>query len=96
MITVGMNYEVIEGKEEVFERAFRSVIEALNTAPGHTVSHLYKDIDSLRSYLIISEWDDQEAFQSFIQSDQFRRVANWGKEQILAGRPRHRIYNEES
>ena len=26
--------------------------------------------------------------------DEFRRVANWGKEQILAGRPKHEIYEK--
>ena len=39
------------------------------------------------SYLITSEWSDEEAFKSFISSQAFRDVTNWGKEQILAGRP---------
>ena len=36
-----------------------------------------------------------EAFLAFIRSDAFREVTNWGKEQILAGRPRHRIFAAE-
>jgi heme-degrading monooxygenase HmoA len=43
-------------------------------------------------YLIVSDWADRGAFDAFIGSEAFRSVANWGKEQILAGRPTHEIY----
>lgn len=92
MVTVGMNYAVLPGKEEVFERAFKSVLSVMQAGPGHVASHLYKDVDTHNSYLIISEWNDKNAFDSFIRSEQFAKVTNWGKEQILAGRPKHQIY----
>ncbi|MEQ8209096.1 MAG: antibiotic biosynthesis monooxygenase family protein [Lacipirellulaceae bacterium] len=92
MITVGMNYKVIEGKQQDFEDKFAGVIDALNAAEGHDSSTLWKDTADGASYLITSEWSDQEAFTAFIQSDAFRAVTNWGKEQILAGRPQHKIY----
>ncbi|HBL47533.1 MAG TPA: antibiotic biosynthesis monooxygenase, partial [Planctomycetaceae bacterium] len=38
------------------------------------------------------EWSDEQAFKDFIQSDAFRAVTNWGKEEILSDRPRHKIY----
>jgi heme-degrading monooxygenase HmoA len=44
------------------------------------------------SYLITSEWSDEQAFRDFIQSQAFKDVTNWGKEQILSGRPQHKIY----
>ncbi len=92
MITVGMNYEVLEGKEEVFEKAFNNVLGVMEEMAGHAESHLYKDVNAPRSYLIVSEWNDRTAFESFIRSEQFAKVTNWGKEQILAGRPKHEIY----
>ncbi|NOY41970.1 MAG: antibiotic biosynthesis monooxygenase [Planctomycetes bacterium] len=92
MITVGMNYHVIEGKQQDFEEKFAGVIDALNAAEGHTSSTLWKDTADGASYLITSEWSDEEAFTSFIQSDDFRAVTNWGKEQILSGRPQHKVY----
>jgi len=92
MITVGMNYAVLEGKEEVFERAFEQVIGALNEAPGHTQSWLYQEVGKPNAYLIVSDWNDEGAFNEFIRSDEFRKVTNWGAEQILAGRPSHKIY----
>ena len=92
MITVGMNYQVIEGKQQDFEDKFAGVIDALNAADGHTKSSLWKDVADGASYLITSEWTDEKAFTEFIRSDAFRAVTNWGKEQILAGRPQHKIY----
>ncbi len=92
MITVGMNYHVIEGKQQLFEDKFNAVLAALKAAAGHTDSRLYKDINDHASYLIVSEWSDEKAFTDFIQSQAFRDVTTWGKEQILSDRPRHKIY----
>jgi len=92
MVTIGMNYKVLPGKEETFETAFRKVIHAMRDIAGHTASNMYRDIDDARSYVILSQWSDKSAFDAFIASDTFRNVANWGKEQILAGRPSHTYY----
>jgi len=93
MVTIGMNYEVLPGKEEVFERAVAQVVETMQGIKGHTISHLFRDVQKSSSYLIISEWDDRAAFDGFIGSEAFAKVTNWGKEQILAGRPKHQVYN---
>lgn len=92
MVTVGMNYHVIEGKQQDFESKFAAVLEALRAAAGHTNSTLWKDVSDGASYLITSEWSDEQAFASFIQSQAFRDVTSWGKEQILSGRPQHKVY----
>ncbi|MBC7816571.1 MAG: antibiotic biosynthesis monooxygenase [Planctomycetaceae bacterium] len=92
MVTVGMNYHVIEGKQQDFESKFAAVLSALRAAAGHTDSTLWKDVSDGASYLITSEWSDEEAFKSFIQSQAFRDVTSWGKEQILSGRPMHKVY----
>lgn len=92
MVTIGMNYKVLPGKEEVFENAFRKVIKAMADIKGHTQSRMCRDIDDPNLYVILSEWSDRDAFDAFIASDTFRNVANWGKEQILAGRPSHTYY----
>jgi heme-degrading monooxygenase HmoA len=92
MITVGMNYHVLPGKQSEFEEKFQAVIGALQAAAGHTASTLWKDVSDDASYLITSEWSDEQAFRDFIQSEAFRAVTNWGKEQILSGRPQHKVY----
>jgi len=92
MVTIGMNYKMIPGKEEVFEKAFANVLKVMEEMEGHTKSFLYKDVNDPQSYLIVSDWSSEEAFNGFIQSEKFRNVANWGKENILAGRPSHTVY----
>ena len=92
MITVGMNYHVLAGKQRDFEEKFSAVLNALRAAKGHINSTLWRDVTDDASYMITSEWSDEQAFQDFIHSQAFKDVTSWGKEQILSGRPQHKIY----
>ena len=94
MITVGMNYQVLPGREGQFEKVFANVLQSLETTEGHAKSALYKDVHDVHSYLIVSEWSSEDAFRSFIQSDQFKKVVNWGAEQVLRDRPVHTVYRQ--
>jgi heme-degrading monooxygenase HmoA len=94
MTTIGMHYAVIPGKEDVFERAFAAVLEAMKGLPGHVESHLYEDVHDTGSYVILSQWARKEDFDAFIASDAFKRTVTWGKEQILRGRPKHTTFVE--
>ena len=95
MVTIGMNYRVLPGKNEVFANAFRGVLKAMEDMDGHDASHLFCDTADPQHYLIVSDWSSKDAFDAFIQSEQFAKVTNWGKEQILAGRPSHKVYSQE-
>ena len=92
MVTIGMNYKMIPGKEKIFEDAFVNVIKVMNEIGGHSKSFLYKDVSDAQSYLIVSEWHSEDAYNDFIQSDKFKGVVNWGKENILAAHPSHTVY----
>lgn len=87
-----MNYEVLEGKGPQFEAVFRGVLDVMNEMEGHVKSSLYSDVLKANAYLIVSEWSDEGAFRAFTQSDKFKKVTDWGKEQILACRPTHEVY----
>ena len=95
MTTIGMNYEVIPGKEEEFERGFLSVIEVLKTLPGHVESHLYEDVANVGSYVILSKWQRKEDFDAFLKSDAFKKAVAWGRAEILRSRPRHQVYTSD-
>lgn len=95
MVTIGMNYNVLPGKEETFETAFNKVVKAMGGIEGHSNTHMFCDINNRQHYLIVSEWSSKPAFDAFIASDTFKNVANWGKEQILSGRPSHQVYGGE-
>ncbi len=92
MVTIGMNYRVSEGKQDAFIAMFNKVLEIMAPVEGHSESHLYRDVGDSCSFLIVSMWARKQAFDDFIASETFRKVANWGKEQILAGRPQHQVY----
>ena len=95
MVTIGMNYFVIPGKETVFEAAVAKVVDTMKGIGGHAESHLYKEIgDAEPAYLIVSRWEDEDAFRSFVASDAFKKVTSWGKENILSRRPSHTTYQE--
>ncbi len=93
MVTIGMNYKVISGKEETFENGFRKVIKAMADIDGHTQTRMCRDIDDPQMYVILSEWSSRDAFDQFVASDTFRKVTDWGKEELLAGRPSHTYYD---
>ena len=92
MVTIGMNYDVLEGKGEIFVNAVAGVIKAMQDTEGHTDTRLFRDVHKPNSYLIVSDWSSEDAFNAFIRSEMFQKVTNWGKEQILAGRPSHTVY----
>lgn len=92
MVTIGMNYHVLPGKETSFENAFAKVVKAMGNIEGHGETHMFRDINDDNHYLIVSKWTNKEAFDSFVASDTFKSVTNWGKEQILSGRPTHEVY----
>lgn len=92
MVTIGMDYHVLPGKEEVFERAFHQVLETMKTIEGHEKSFLFKESIKPSHFLIVSEWSSEDAFNGFVRSEAFAKVTNWGKENILESRPKHSVY----
>ena len=95
MTTIGMHYDVIPGKEEEFEKGFVGVIAHLKTVPGHVESHMYEDVQSVGSYVILSQWQTKETFEAFLKSDTFKQVVAWGKAEMLRSRPRHKVYLDQ-
>jgi heme-degrading monooxygenase HmoA len=95
MTTIGMHYDVVPGKEEEFERGFVGVLEHLKQVQGHVESHMYEDVQSVGSYVILSQWATKEDFERFMQSPEFRQVVAWGKAEMLRGRPRHKVYSHQ-
>jgi heme-degrading monooxygenase HmoA len=97
VVTIGMNYYVIPGKEKIFEDACNKVVDTMRGIAGHDESHLYREIgDDDPAYLIVSRWASEDAFRDFIASDAFKKVTNWGKQNILSRRPSHTTYAAES
>jgi len=96
VVTIGMNYEVLAGKEQIFEDACAKVVSTMEGIDGHDQSTIYRSISSDEStYLIVSRWVNEQAFNDFVASDAFKKVTSWGKQNILAARPSHTTYRED-
>jgi heme-degrading monooxygenase HmoA len=71
------------------------VVETMQGIDGHDSSQIYKQIGGGEPvYLIVSRWESEQAFDDFVASDAFKKVTNWGAQNILSGRPRHTTYQE--
>lgn len=92
MLTVGLYYDVVPGKEKEFEDYFKVVEVQLTKVEGYVSALLYKRVDVPNSYLIYSEWKDKDTFDSFIRSREFSGAKEGGSS-MLMGRPSHRVYN---
>ncbi|MBC8105278.1 MAG: antibiotic biosynthesis monooxygenase [Anaerolineae bacterium] len=92
MTTIGMHYDVIEGKENTFVKAFLNTINVMKSLPGHLETRMFEDVEKKGSYVILSQWQNKDDFESFIHSDAFKQTVTWGKENILKGRPQHKVY----
>ena len=92
MLTIGLYYDVIPDKAKAFEEKFFQILEVLKGVKGHKQSFLYRRVDDPYSYAIIGEFETQDDFLVFIRSDAFKQVTNWGREQVLRGPPRHKLY----
>ena len=49
MVTIGMNYKMIPGKEKIFEDAFTAVLGVMEEMEGHSKSFLYKSVSTTLS-----------------------------------------------
>lgn len=92
VVTVGMDYDVLPGREGEFEALWTEVVGRLAETPGHQRSRLFREVGRPHTYLILSEWSDQTAFTAFTQSLAFRAVIQRGAAELLAGPPRHRVF----
>ena len=92
MLTIGMYYDVIPDKAKLFEDKFNQVLILLQGMKGHKQTFLYRRVDDPHSYAIIGEFETESDFLGFIRSDAFKEVTTWGREQVLRGPPRHKIY----
>ncbi len=96
VVTIGMNYFVIPGKEQVFEDACATVVGTMEGIDGHDTSSIYRQVGKGDPvYLIVSRWHSESAFRDFTASDAFKKVTNWGALNILAGRPTHTTYQHD-
>lgn len=69
-----MNYEAPEGKQEMFENAFKSAVQAMRNVKDPDQSFLFKDVHNPRRYLIFSHWGDKAGLGRRPPQDDAKRM----------------------
>lgn len=91
--TVGMNYEVAEGREAAFEARLARIVQEMQLMPEHLNTMLYRQVTDDRRYLVVSVWRCREGFDAFVASEAFRVFMAWSTEHALIGQ-QHEIYGD--
>jgi len=92
MINIGLYYRVKPGHEKEFEDTFVNVVSLLKTSYfGFIGGNLYREIGDPSEYMLYTEWNDLDAFRSFIASNDYAKTVEWGKT-VMVGQPRHKIF----
>lgn len=95
MITFGLNYDVKHEFVPQFLEVSRKALALMLTLEGHIKTSLYSDVDNPDSFLIYSEWENDDYFRGFMKSEAFKNVQNMTRD-MLVNRPRHKIYETKN
>lgn len=74
---IAMNrFEVAEGREEIFERAWRDRDRFLQDVPGFRSFRLLRGTphDGITVFLSHATWESHQAFEAWMESEAFRRA----------------------
>ena len=95
MITYGFHYDVKSEHREEFLKISNAALTLMKTLPGHVQTKLMEDVNEANSFMIYSEWETNDAFKTFMNSQEFKDVQT-ASANMLRGRPKHQIYETKS
>ena len=95
MMTIGLQYEVRQGKEDQFKKVFAGVIVTLPKMHGHVATRLFEDVLEPGNFLLMSRWKLLRDFKTFARGEGFQRISEWAKAELFRGEPRQQVYKEK-
>lgn len=95
MITFGLNYDVKTEFIPQFLEVANKVLALMPELEGHVKTALYSDVNHPHSFLIYSEWENDDYFRGFMKSEAFKGVQNMTRDMLL-DRPKHKIYETKN
>ncbi|MFE5584801.1 antibiotic biosynthesis monooxygenase family protein [Kitasatospora sp. NPDC056531] len=66
---------VEEKDQEGFEAAYRQVTAVVHGTPGHLRDELLRDADEPGRYILLAEWESEEAFRAWEDAPSHREMA---------------------
>lgn len=93
MTVRGMVFAKIKpGEESAFEAAFTEVSNKVKGTPGHIRDELLRDIAEPGSYILLSEWESEEAFLAW-EDAPIHRQTTTPMRPYWAGAVERRLYD---
>ncbi len=80
------------GTQEAFEAAFAKVTQQVKGTSGHIKDELIKDNTNPDAYILLSEWESQEAFLTW-EDAPIHKETTTPMRPYWAGRVERKIYN---
>lgn len=66
---------VEEKDREAFEEAYLSVAAAVRGTPGHIRDEMLRDAEEAGRYILLAEWESEEAFRAWEDAPSHREMA---------------------
>jgi heme-degrading monooxygenase HmoA len=74
-VRIMVHATIKEEHREPFEEAYRQVTETVRGTPGHLRDQLIRDTDSPGTYILLAEWETEEAFRAWEDDPVHRQMA---------------------
>ena len=95
MLTYGFHYDVKPEHRQEFLKISNAALTLMKTLPGHIETKLLEDVNVPHSFMIYSEWESNEHFKAFMNSQEFKDVQT-ATVDMLTSRPKHHIYETKN
>ena len=74
-VRVMVSARIEEKDREAFEEAYRSVAAAVRGTPGHLRDELLRDAEEPGRYVLLAEWESEQAFRAWEDAPGHRETA---------------------
>ncbi|MDD9376590.1 antibiotic biosynthesis monooxygenase [Streptomyces sp. ZAF1911] len=74
-VRVMVSARVEEKDQEAFEEAYRQVTAVVRGTPGHLRDELLRDAEQPGRYILLAEWESEEAFRTWEDAPSHREMA---------------------
>lgn len=74
-VRVMVSAHIDDRDREAFEAAYRTVSAAVRGTPGHLRDELLRDAEEAGRYILLAEWESEEAFRAWEDAPTHRETA---------------------
>lgn len=74
-VRVMVSARIDDQHREAFEEAYRAVAAVVAGTPGHIRDELLRDVEEPGRYILLAEWESEEAFRTWEDAPSHREMA---------------------